>query len=96
MWNIGLSPPARWVLLTRPSSVAVRYRPAGAGAGFKRLRSRRTALTIRTNVPRTVDRFSDPLGISSAAAPPPRNSSRRYRSKDGSLTRDPRVFASLA
>jgi hypothetical protein len=96
MWNIGLSPPCLWVLVTRPSSVAVRYSPAGAGAGFKRLRSKRTALTIRTIAARIVDRLSDPLGISSAAAPPPRNSSRRYRSKDGSLTLDPRAFASLA
>src|SRR2546428_7321426 len=65
----------------------------GAGVDLSRSKSRKTAFAKRTKAART-----PPLGRTvparrASTVMPPGYSSRRYRSKSGSLTRDLRVFA---
>ena len=65
----------------------------GAGAGLSRSKSRKTAFAKRTKAARTPPLGRTVPARSASTVMPPGYSSRRYRSKSGSLTRDLRVFA---
>src|SRR5881409_4108647 len=88
-----LSPPSLGYFERAPPRSRAPQGAIGAGAGLSRSKSRNTALTKRTKAARTPPLGRTVPARSASTVMPPGYSSRRYRSKSGSLTRDLRVFA---